>query len=364
VDSRKKSAIAYYVTSHGYGHGVRSCGIIRAINELYPNLSIQIVTGLPVGFLDSQLGSHPNSIRSASFDIGMCQIDSIRVNVPSTLEKIRSLYSRRAEYVKREADYLNSHGIGMVVVDIPAIPIEAASSIGIPRVAVGNFSWDWIYSEFLNQDAGWQPIVDMFREEYAKTDLLLRLPFCDRMQAFPHVEDIPLIASPGISRRGEIVQMTQCDPNKKWILLSFTTLEWSEAALGRVERLTEYEFFTVDPLRWERSNIYPLDRRQMAFSDVLASMDAVLSKPGFGILSDCIANSKPLIYADRSNFLEYPNLVTAIEKYIKHVHIPTEKLYRGDLGDSLHTIWTSPEPLEEVPLGGDRIAADRIAQFL
>jgi hypothetical protein len=364
VSSRKKQSIAYYITAHGYGHGVRSCRIIRAINELYPDLEIRIVSGLPVGFLDSHLGIHRNAIRAASFDIGMCQIDSIRVDVPSTLEKIYALYSRRAECVEREADYLKCQGIGMVVVDIPAMPIEAAASIGIPRVAVGNFSWDWIYSEFLDQDPGWKPIVDVFREQYSKTDLLLRLPFCDRMQAFPHIEDIPLVSSPGKSRRSVIAERVQCDPDKKWILLSFTTLEWSEQALGSVERLADYEFFTVDPLRWERRNIHPLDRGQMTFSDVLASMDAVISKPGFGILSDCIANKKPLIYADRSNFLEYPILVAAIEKYIKHVHIPTAKLYRGDLEESLHAIWTAPESPEELPLGGDRIAANRIAQFL
>jgi hypothetical protein len=303
-------------------------------------------------------------MRALSFDLGMCQIDSIRVDVPSTLAQIRALYSRRAEYVEREGAYLKSQGIGMVVVDIPATPIEAAASIGIPRVAVGNFSWDWIYSEFMDQDPGWKPIVDMFGEQYAKTDLLLRLPFCDSMQAFPHVEDIPLVSSPGKCRRSEIADRMQCDPDKKWILLSFTTLEWSEQALGCVERLTEYEFFTVDPLRWERGNIHPIDRSQMPFSDVLASTDAVISKPGFGILSDCIANKKPLIYADRSNFLEYPILVAAIEKYIKHVHIPTAKLYRGDLEESLHALWTTPDPPEKLPLGGDRIAANRIAQYL
>jgi L-arabinokinase len=364
ADSGKKTSIAYYITSHGYGHGVRSCSIIRAINERYPDLDVQIVTGLPSGFLESQLHAHRNSIRTASFDVGMYQIDSIRVDVPSTLDKIRELYSRRTELVEQEAAYLKSHGIGLIVVDIPAIPIEAAALIGIPRLAIGNFSWDWIYSEFIDQDASWRPIVDMFREEYAKTDLLLRLPFCDRMQAFPKIEDIPLVSSPGKCRRSEISDRLRCSPNKKWILLSFTTLEWSEQALSSVEKLTDYEFFTMEPLRWERSNIHPLNRRWMSFSDLLASMDAVISKPGFGILSDCIANKKPLIYADRNNFLEYPILVTAIEKYLRQVHIPTEKLYQGDLGKSLQAIWTSPEPVEELPLGGDRIAADRIAQFL
>ena len=206
--------------------------------------------------------------------------------------------------------------------------------------------------------------MDIFREQYAKTDLLLRLPFCDEMSAFPSIEDIPLVASPGKPRREEIASLTQCDPYKKWVLLSFTTLEWNAEALERVERIREYEFFTVDPLRWHRSNIHPLDRRRMTFSDVLASMDVVLSKPGFGILSDCIANQKPLIYADRTNFLEYPILVAAIERYIKHVHIPAERLYLGDLEESLNRIWKSAEPSEILPLGGDRVAAHRIAQFL
>ncbi len=102
----------------------------------------------------------------------------------------------------------------------------------------------------------------------------------------------------------------------------------------------------------------------MIFADILASMDAVISKPGFGILSDCIANKKPLIYADRSDFREYPILVDAIRKYIKHVHIPAVELYRGNLQESLDCIWESPGPEEELGLGGDRIAARRIAQCL
>ena len=104
-------------------------------------------------------------------------------------------------------------------------------------------------------------------------------------------------------------------------------------------------------------NIHALHRGQMTFADIIASMDAVISKPGFGILSDCIANRKPLIYADRSNFREYPILVDAIRKYIKHVHIPAAELYAGICEESLARIWDSPEPEEELALGGDRIAA-------
>ena len=296
--------------------------------------------------------------------MGMTQIDSIRVDVPSTLERVRAIYSQRKERVAREAAKLENLGVGLVVVDIPALPIEAAAVMGIPRLAVGNFAWDWIYAEFISQDPGWREIVDILHEEYAKTDLLLRLPFCETMQAFPHIEDIPLVASPGISRRNVIARLARSDPGKKWILLSFTTLDWTDEALAKIEQIREYEFFAVHPLGWHGRNIHALPRGPIIFADILASMDAVISKPGFGILSDCIANRKPLIYADRSDFREYPILVDAIRKYIKHVHIPTVELYRGNLRESLACIWDSPEPEGELSLGGDRIAAHRIAQRL
>jgi hypothetical protein len=184
------------------------------------------------------------------------------------------------------------------------------------------------------------------------------------MDAFPRVEDIPLVATPGKLQREKIAKITGCNPKAKWILLSFTTLAWNDEALTRVEALEGCELFTVLPLHWERRNIHTLDRDQVTFSDVIASVDAVISKPGFGILSDCIVNRKPLIYAERSDFLEYPILESALRKYLKHLHIPAEDLYRGNLKSSLTRIWDSPEPEASLAYGGDVIAAKRIAQFL
>jgi hypothetical protein len=356
-------SIAYYITSHGYGHGVRSCSIIRAVNELSPHITIEIVSTLPRSFLSNQAGSTRNPIRAKSFDVGAVQLDSIRVDVAATLEKATHLYRQRRQLAEQEAAFLASVGVSLVVVDIPGLPIEAAALAGIPSVAVGNFGWDWIYSDFVPRDARWRPIVDMFQEQYLKTNLLLRLPFCEAMSAFPHIQDIPLVATAGRSRRSEIAALTGCHPEKKWILLSFTSLNWTEATLECVERIEEYEFLTVLPLQWKRRNIHALSREQMVFSDVIASSDAVISKPGFGILSDCIVNRKPLIYADRSDFLEYPILEASIRKYLRYVHIPASKLYSGDLMESLNEIWARPGPEAELTAGGDRIAAERIAGF-
>lgn len=361
--NRPGPSIAYFISAHGYGHGVRSCAIIRALNERYPQAAVHIISGLPEPFLRHNTG-YGNTIHQRVLDVGMIQLDSIQVDLAATLEKARQICLRRQELVEQESRFLAATGIDLVVADIPAIPIEAAAEAGIPRIAVGNFGWDWIYSEFAASDPRWEPVVEVFRQQYEKTILLLRLPFCERMKAFPRIEDIPLVARPGRERRSEIAALTGCDPQKKWILLSFTTLNWDEDALARVERIADIEFLTVLPLEWRRKNIHALAREQVPFPDVLASSDAVVSKPGFWILSDCIVNRKPLIYADRSNFLEYPILEEAIRRHLTHLHIPSEALYRGDLRDSVDRIWDRPAPEADLPSGGDVIAADRIAGFV
>ena len=359
----KRVAIAYYITAHGYGHGARSTDIIRAICRLYPEIDIHIVSTLPEPFLRNRIGTGKISLHIREFDVGMVQIDSIRVDVAATLEKALAFYAAREQMLTDETAFLKAIKIDAVVADIPSLPLEAASRAEIPRVAIGNFSWDWIYSEFLADDNRWLSVVEMFRRQYAQANMLLRLPFHDEMTAFHRKEDIPLTARPGMSRREEIARLTGCDPEKKWVLLSFTTLEWDNETLARVELMDDCEFLTVPPLHWQRRNIHAVAREQVSFSDTLASADVVISKPGFGIISDCVVNHKPLIYAERSNFREYPILEASIGKYLKHVHISTEDLYRGDLELSIRAAQTAADPLENLPYGGDEIAARHIRQI-
>jgi L-arabinokinase len=361
---RKIKSIAYYITAHGYGHGVRSCDVIRALLREAPEIRLQVVSDLPVDFLNSRLDLPMDAYRAGSFDVGMVQLDSIRVDVPETLNRVRSLVRRRSTLIESERNYLREKEVDLVVCDIPSFPMEAARAEGLPVVAVGNFAWDWIYEEFVAQDPAWSGVVEAFQEGYAGADVLLRLPFAEPMKIFSRQEDVPLVASRGVGRRDEIAEAYHRDAGKAWVLLSFTTLDWDARALAAVERLDDYEFFTVLPLAWPGRNFCAVDRHRFSFSDVIASCDLVVSKPGYGILSECVVNDKPLIYAERENFREYPVLEKAIKKHLRHVHIPSEDLYRGALTKYLSAAGSCPPAPEPLATGGDVIAARRILSFI
>lgn len=349
--------LAYYITAHGYGHGVRSCDILRALWRRAPGTRVTVVTDLPEPFLRSRLGSTPWTLRRGAFDVGMVQRDSIRVDLDATRDALADLLACWPDRVKAEAAWMREAGIERVVCDIPAIPLEAARAAGVPAWAVGNFSWDWIYEEFADEHPVWAEAARRFAQAYPAAERLLKLPFAPLMKTFPRQFELPLLAESGVERREELARLTGCGTDGPWVLLSFTTLDLSEETLSRVEAMDDLTFFTVKPLAWQRRNIHPIDRDVVPFSDVLASCDLVMTKPGFGILSECAVNDKPLVYADRVDFAEYHVLVEWMDEYMRGTHIPTEALYAGDWRAYIDRALRMDVCRPRLPRGGASMAA-------
>ena len=359
------SRLAYYVTAHGFGHGVRTCDILNALLDQNPGLEVELVTALPASLFSVRIRRMNRvRIRNRAFDTGMIQLDSVQVDVEATLREMQQIVSREKDLVQEEAAWLRLADIRAVAADIPGIPLRAAKMAGRPAVAVGNFGWDWIYSAFAETDRRWQPVVDSFAGAYAQADMLLRLPFAEEMKNFRVIEDVPLLARAGIPRRAEIAEHFGCDPSKKMVLISFTSLDLEPDALARIEQIPDCEFLVVEPMNWKMKNIRPVPRDSFPFSTILASSDAVITKPGFGIMSECVANGKPMIYTDRRDFIEYPVMVENINKYMRAVHIPQVELYAGNLAPFLNALDDCPPPKETLPSGGAEIAARRIMGFI
>ena len=356
--------VAHYITAHGYGHGVRSSDVIRAVLAAAPEAEVAVTTGLGRDFLASRLPLEGGrvTVREGRLDVGMVQRDSVRADEEATLEALGRLLGERERRTEEEARWLEQWGADVVVADIPGIPLAAAAKAGVRGVAMGNFSWAWIYGAMKGKDRRWGEAEAAFLADYGKAELLLQLPFSPAMDEFRcRRVRVPLLARPGRARREELARLTGADPGKRWTLLSFTTLEWGEEALRRVEGMGGDEFFTVEPLEWAGvRNVHVVRRAWMPFSDVVASVDGVVSKPGYGILSDCVANGKGLVYADRTDFAEYPVLVEAMGRWLKAVHVDARELYAGRLEGALERLAAAPGPREALATGGAEVAAGEI----
>jgi hypothetical protein len=58
----------------------------------------------------------------------------------------------------------------------------------------------------------------------------------------------------------------------------------------------------LEPLRLSVRNGLALDQLDVSYADAVAAVDGVITKPGYGIVTDCLVHGTPVIYTDRGLF--------------------------------------------------------------
>jgi L-arabinokinase len=359
----KQKRLAYYITPHGFGHAVRSIEVIRHLLVLAPALEIVIVSTLPEFLVHQSLGDSV-PIRRRQLDIGLVQRDSIQFDLSATLERLQSLHDQRDALVADEIHFFKTQEIQTVVCDIPFLPFAAASQAFIPAIGMGNFTWDWIYQAYAAADSRWTPLVDWIRESYHKCHLLLQLPMHGDCSACPHIQDVPLVARRAQRKREETLKILGLGLDQKVYLISFGWLELGETALKRLEEITDAMFLFKHPLSFQFRNGMCLDDHPLSYEDVVAAVDGVITKPGYGIVSDCLAHGTPVIYTDRGFFPEYDILVREMAKHLTTVYISSEDLYAGKWEAAIEELQRQPRVAPTLPCNGAKVCAEIILSYL
>jgi len=337
--------IAFYISAHGYGHAGRSLEVIAELERLHP---VTIISEVPEFFFRPRSAA---VYRQEAFDCGLIQKDSVRGDVSATLRKIQGIIGQAPSLLVEERRFLERHQVQLVVVDSPSLPLEAARAAGIPGVTLTSFGWDYIYAPFAAQDSAWKEVCAWFRQGYSEASHSFHYPFSAPLNA--HSQEVPLVARAGQSLRQQIAHDSGADPDKPWAVVWFHQLDMDP---GQLENLP-YELFTK--MDWPRAR-----RTSADFGDLVASADVVITKPGFGIVSDCIANHKPIVYVPRDDFSEAFLLESAIQNYCAYARIESHDLYGGNWLESLEKARKARPAQPPPPQNGAAYIAQRLAGII
>ena len=355
--------LVYYISGHGLGHAVRSAEIIKALQALTPDLDILIRTTAPPAIFQANLDPCPviNSLMpDEALDIGILQIDSLRPELDATLARVQDLLVQAPAVISREKRFLLEYEAQAVVADVPFLAPAAARAAGLPSVLVSNFTWDSIYRPYAFENPGWRGPAEAIRDYYLKADLVIRLPMAMDM---PHhqgrVRPVGLTGRRPPRTRDDIRRDLGVPASARLVLLTFNSLELNEKACARMAAENPGTVFLYSfPLTFSGPGFLAVDDRKIPYPELIKAADVVLTKPGYGITADCLANNAAMVYADRGDFPEYPVLVQAIETYLPHAHIPSGDLYAGRVAPYLDGL-VRPKKTGPLPwsLNGAREAA-------
>lgn len=359
--------IAYYITPHGFGHAIRSLEVIRHLlndkGKRGEDVEIVLVADVPA-FLVRQNIPVPMAQRRKRLDVGLIQKDSLRFDLDDTLVALHDLHHNAPRLIEEEANFLREQMMDAVVCDIPFLPFEAAHLAQVPSIGISNFTWDWAYQGYVQYDPRWSEVIHWIRDCYRKCSLFLRLPMNGDCSIFPNLQDVPLVGRKGLIAKQETRRMLGIPHDAKIALISFSALSLSHQAESCLARMKDMRFLVKAPLSMEMPNALNLDSfSHIPYADVVAASDMVVTKPGYGIVADCLANATPMIYTDRGEFPEYPILVRAMEENLVTKYLPSELLYNGEWSEAIRCILNNPGTNRKVPAIGARVCAERIIEF-
>jgi hypothetical protein len=368
--SAQFTTIVWFISSHGFGHATRDIEVINEIGRRRPDVRAVVRSGVPASFVE-QSATVPVELQQAETDTGVVQVDSLHVDEAATARQAAVFHEDFSARADAEAKWLRRLEATLVVGDVPPLACAAAERAGVPSIVLGNFTWDWIYAAYPQFETGAPGVIEAIGGAYARATRALRLPLHGGFETMRTVRDIPFIARRSHRGRDEARRALGLSLAETVVLASFgghnLGLDYGAIAGRHSFRLllTDYEY----PHVAGADRLVRVTRRHMAdrglkYEDLIAAADAVVGKPGYGIVSECVANGAAFLYALRSRFAEQDVFEREMPGLLRCRRIENDDLLEGRWREPIEALLAQPHAPTVSPTNGAEEAATAILDLL
>jgi L-arabinokinase len=342
--------VVFYISGHGFGHAARAIEVINALLAARAGVYVHVRTSVARWLFDLTVRG-PFAYEHVEGDTGIVQIDSLRLDEAASVRRALDFMATFDDRVAHEAAALKKLSPALVVADMPALGIAAAAGAPVPVAALGNFTWDWAYSAYRDS----APLVERISAVYARADVALRLPMWGGFGAFRRIVDVPFVARHS-TRDPEDTRRRLGVPLATRLVLPSFGGHGLEGLQDQFIRLDGYEVL----FEFDEKQLYADGYR---YEDLVRAADVVVTKPGYGIIAECLANDTALLYTDRGNFIEYDVLVANIPRVLRSRFISHEDLFAGRWQEHLDAVIDQPAPPLRPPTNGAEYAAKLLLEM-
>jgi hypothetical protein len=200
------------------------------------------------------------------------------------------------------------------------------------------------------------------------------MPMHGGFDTVPRIIDLPFVAREPTSDRSrdDIRQALHLPVGVPLAVVSFGGYGVEGLRLGNLDCTAAWAIVItgVTPaVAGPRTGVSFLDESLMyssglGYQDLVRAADVVITKPGYGIISDCIAGETAMLYTSRGRFAEYDVLVAEMPRYLRCRFLDQDALREGRWLAPLDALMAAPPAPERPRLDGARIAAEMIAGWV
>jgi len=339
------------ISGHGFGHVAQTAPVLNLLHQRMPELRMTVRSAVPLAHLRSRILAPFNHLPSEG-DIGMVMSSALDVCIEKSRASYRAFHADWDMRVTRESCLLHELKADFVFSNVGYLPLAGAHRAGIPNAALCSLNWADIYRHYCGED----PIVTQIQNCYTSADAFLRTTPGMSMEHFPNLAPVTPIATQGKNMRDEINRRLRLSNEEKLVLVSMG---------GITSRLPIEKWPRIDGVRWlvqqnwrvEHPDAIKLEVLQMDFSDLLASSDALICKPGYGSFVEAACSGVPVLYVNRPDWPESPALIAWLLEHGLCREVSRQALEKGRISAELEYIWKNARAEPVVPDGAEQAAA-------
>lgn len=342
------------ISFHGYGHLSQTAPVVNALARRIPQLRVTVRTAIPKVILAQRLQCEFTHIPVA-FDFGLVMANAVDVLVDESVARYRDFHADWDTKVQHEAGLMRQLAPDLLLANIPYLSLAAAHVAGVPAIGLCSLNWADLYRHYFGQHHYSDDIHAQMLAAYNSALYFLQPQPSMPMPLLHNTRPISPIAQTGQHRREAIAAQLAIAEDEKLVLV----------AMGGMEFRLPMECWPRTPgVRWlipaawniVREDVTAFDSLDLSFSDVLASSDAVLTKPGYGTFAEAACAGIPLLYVSRPDWPEEPYLVDWQQRHSGCLRVDRAQLQTGALQTSLQQLWAASPATPAEPSGAEEAA--------
>ena len=354
------------ISSHGFGHLSQVAPVVNRLHELIPQLKITVRAAIPEAQLRSRL-HHLDALQHVTDDFGMVMNHAFSVDTQASLARYQRLHQDWDHKVKVLAQQFIDAEVDVVLADVPYLPLAAAHLAGIPAVALCSLNWADILSHYVGLDKP-QAIINTMYEAYQSARYFLQPAPSMAMPKLGNQRAIGPCCAPGVAQKQTLLStvLQHKHLNNPWLVL--VGMGGIPFELSLEHWPTQYQgrplCYLVSPSSVNtHPNALSVEATGLSYSDLVASVDVIITKPGYGMFTEAAAAGVPVLFTARGEWPETEALVTWLQGKAHCTQITTESLIAGTFEKELSRLLTQG-PYASVAPSGNHEAAVLIAELL
>ncbi|HET9962071.1 MAG TPA: hypothetical protein VFQ34_07025 [Nitrospiraceae bacterium] len=353
------------ISAHGFGHAAQVVPVLNELGRRIPGLRAVLRTQVPATFFEPRLAV-PWELHPAQQDIGCVQDGPLTIDVAATWAAHSAFHFDWPAKVRDEARRIAEAAPNLVLSDVSPLGIAAGATAGCPTVGMCSLSWD-VVLQALKDDANpaHGDTIALIRQAYARAHRFLRIAPGLTLTAFHDLVDIGPISEPAEPQPERLRRAMGARDSDRLVLVGFGGVPLKRLPFAQMEAMTGMCFVLDGAVPSGLSRVHSLTALSLPFKTVLASVDLIVTKPGYGTIVEAVALHKPVVYVRRYNFADEQVLIEYLHRYGRGAELSPEAFSEGSWSHIVEKILDAPLPPHQPPaLTGATEAADLLVKHL